>query len=392
MPWQQTGPMEERIRFVLAAREKRLSMVDLCVLYGVAPKTGYKWLKRYETEGADGLRERPRRPLAHGRAIAASVADQLLDARVRHPTWGARKLLAWLEARQPDTSWPAPSTVTELLKRHKLVQPRKRPESPPRLKAVLTDPSGPNVVWAGDFKGYFLVGDGKRCDPLTVTDGFSRLLLCCKALRDQRTDAVRSALTVTFQEYGLPDVFRSDNGAPFGAPSHGLLSSLAVWFVRLGIRPEYIDPGKPQQNGRHERMHLTLKQDTARPPASDLKSQQRRFDDFQRIYNQERPHEALGQRPPISVYVASTRPMPTRLPDLEYPAHFHLRQVKQCGDIKWLGRLVRLSTSLHGQTVGLNEIADDCWQISFGPIVLGRFHKALPHLGLVRDFTKPLPM
>lgn len=392
MPWQRTGPMEERVRFVLAAREKRLSMVDLCTLYGVAPKTGYKWLKRYETEGADGLRERSRRPRAHGRAITASVADRLIDARIRYPTWGARKLLAWLGTRQPDTKWPAPSTVTELLKRHELVQPRKVTQVPTRPKAALTDPSGPNVVWAGDFKGYFLVGNGNRCDPLTVTDGFSRLLLCCQALPDQRTDGVRGCLTETFEQYGLPAVFRTDNGAPFGAPSHGLLSSLAVWLVRLGIKPEYIDPGKPQQNGRHERMHLTLKQDTARPPAKDLKSQQRRFDDFRCIYNEERPHEALGQKPPNSVYVASTRPMPRRLPDLEYPGHFHLRQVKQSGDIKWLGQLLRICKSLRGQTVGLNEIADDCWQISFGPVVLGRFHKALHHLGLVRDSTKPLPM
>lgn len=392
MPWQQTGPMEERIRFVLAARERRLSMVDLCTLYGVVPKTGYKWLKRYEKEGADGLRERSRRPRVHGRAIAPSVADLLLDARVRHPTWGARKLLAWLEVHQPGAKWPAPSTVTELLKRHELVQPRKRTPSSVRPKAVLTDPSGPNVVWAGDFKGYFLVGDGRRCDPFTVTDGHSRYLLCCKSLRDQRTDAVRSALTETFREHGLPVVFRTDNGAPFGAPSHGLLSSLAVWLVRLGVRPEYIDPGRPQQNGRHERMHLTLKQDTARPPATDLQSQQRRFDDFQRIYNEERPHEALGQKPPNALYVPSPRALPRKLPDPDYPGHFHLRRVKQCGDIKWLGHLVRLCKSLGGQTVGLNEIADDCWQISFGPIVLGRFHKALPELGLVRDLTKPLPM
>lgn len=394
MPWQETGPMDERVRFVVAAKEKRLPMVRLCELFGIAPKTGYKWLQRFELDGAEGLREQSRRPLSNSRAVLPEIAERLLEAREKHPTWGARKLLAWLEARSmKQTEWPAPSTVTALLKRHNLVVPRRRspPALPPRLNP-LTVPDAPNAVWAGDFKGHFLVGDSRRCDPLTVTDSYSRYLLCCKGLSNQRSDAVREALTVAFREYGLPAVFRSDNGAPFGAPSHGVLSSLAVWLIRLGVHPEYIDPGKPQQNGRHERMHLTLKQDTAQPPAADLKRQQRRFDAFRYLYNHERPHEALGQKPPGSLYIRSPRSFPRRLPEVDYPGHYHRRQVKQRGDIKWLGHLVLICSALRGQTVGLNEISDGCWQIYFGPRFLGHFHRALPHLGLVRPTGKVLPM
>jgi putative transposase len=384
MPWQRTEPMDEKLRFVVAARERRLSMTALCRLFGVAPKTGYKWLARYERDGVDGLRERSRRPASNSRAIDPEMAERLLDARKRHPTWGARKVLPWLQGRSEPMSWPAPSTVTELFKRHELVVPRQRlPPRKPRTVPLAT-PDAPNAVWACDFKGYFLVGDGKRCDPLTVTDGYSRYLLCCRALENQRTEAVQAALTKVFKTHGLPTVFRTDNGAPFAAPSHGLISRLAVWLVRLGVVPEYIDLGKPQQNGRHERLHLTLKQDTARPPAGDLDRQQRRFDAFRSLYNSERPHEALGQKPPASFYKSSPRSFPARLPAIEYPGHYHQRQVKHCGDIKWLGHLVRLSTSLAGQTVGLEEVSDGCWQVHFGPLPLGQFHQALPNLGLVR--------
>lgn len=385
--------MEERMRFVVAAEEKRLSMVALCELFGIAPKTGYKWLGRFEEKGVEGLEERSRRPLRNSRAVSAKVSGQLLGLRRQHPTWGARKLLAWLEARHRGTAWPAASTVTELLKRHELVRARQSgPRVYQRRTSPLAIPDAPNAVWAGDFKGYFLVGNGTRCDPLTVTDGFSRYLLCCRALPSQRGDAVRPALETTFREYGLPRVFRTDNGAPFGAPSSGLLSSLAVWLIKLGVRPEYIDPGRPQQNGRHERMHLTLKQETAQPPARDIRSQQHRFEAFCHEYNDERPHEALGQKTPGSFYSSSPRSFPRRLPEVEYPGHYHRRQVKQCGDIKWGGLLVRLSNSLKGQTVGLCEVDDDSWNIYFGPVLLGRFHKALPHLGLVRVPPKPLPM
>ena len=384
--------MQERARFVLEAEKAQVPMTALCDVFGIAPKTGYKWLARFKRDGFAGLEERSRRPHSNSRAIDEAVAKKLIALRKRRRTWGARKLIAWLSERSGETAWPAPSTVTELLKRQDLVAPRQRRRRAEGTPSVLAEADGPNVVWSGDFKGYFLVGNGERCDPLTVSDVFSRYLLCCNALPSQRGQDVRRTLEATFRQYGMPAVFRSDNGAPFGAPGYGVLSRLAVWLIRLGIRPEYITPGKPQQNGRHERMHLTLKQDTTLPPAATIKGQQRRFERFRRDYNDERPHEALGQKTPASVYVPSVRGFPRKLGDVEYPRHYELRQVKQRGEIKWRGHLVRLTPALSGQTVGLRPLAEDCWQIYFGPVLLGSFHTALSHLGLIRYSQKPLPM
>lgn len=389
MPWQETGPMDQRVLFVEAVRRKRLTMMAVCELFGVAPKTGYKWLRRFEESGLEGLRERSRRPQSNSRSMDGSLATRLLALRQKHPTWGARKLLAWMQERSTAKQWPAASTVTELLKRNQLVKPRRRAAPRWARTIPLAEADAPNTVWAGDFKGYFLVGDGRRCDPLTVTDGFSRFLLCCKALPSQRGDVVTAALETTFREYGVPRVFRTDNGSPFGSGGRGL-SRLGVWLLKLGVLPEYIDPGKPQQNGRHERMHLTLKQDTAQPPAATVRAQQRRFDEFRCLYNQERPHEALGQKPPASVYRPSPRAFPSRPPEVEYPGHYHLRRVKHAGQIKWLGHELSVSKALHGETVGLCEIAEDAWDLYFGPLFLGRVHKAFPDIGIIRPEVLPM--
>jgi putative transposase len=391
MPWSETLPMEERQKFVRAALEKRLSMTALCELFGVAPKTGYKWLNRFGERGAEGLTDRSRRPQSNSRSMGAKQAEQIIALRRKHPTWGARKLLAWLQVRTNDEQWPAASTVTELLKRQQMVRsrPRSSPRPPPR-KACLAVSDAPNAVWAADFKGYFLVGNGQRCDPLTVTDGFSRYLLCCKALPNQLLRSVRTELEMTFREYGVPTVLRTDNGPPFGTMGRGTLSRLSVWLLKLGIRPEYIDPGRPQQNGRHERMHLTLKQDTAQPPSDSISAQQRRFNAFRRLYNDERPHESLGQVPPASVYTVSPRRFPDTIPEVEYPGHYHRRRVRHNGEIKWLGHTFAVGHAFYKETVGLSEVGDDCWDIYFGPLLLGRFHNAFPNLGLVTP--EPLPM
>ncbi len=391
MPWSETGPMDERLKFVKAAMEKRLSMTALCELFGVSPKTGYKWLDRFEERGTEGLANRSRRPQSNSRSMGPEQAEQLMALRRKHPTWGARKLLAWLQARTNEERWPAASTVTELLKRHQMVPVRRRspPRSPPR-RSRLAAADAPNAVWAVDFKGYFLVGRGQRCDPLTVTDGFSRYLLCCKALPNQSINSVRGELEATFREYGMPAVLRSDNGTPFGTTCRGLLSRLGIWLLKIGVRPEYIDPGRPQQNGRHERMHLTLKQDTAQPPAATLRAQQNRFDNFRRLYNDERPHEALGQVPPVSVYKVSLRRFPKTIPEIEYPGHYHLRRVRHDGEIKWLGFTFPVGQPLHGETVGLAEVGEDCWDVYFGSLLLGRFHRALPSVGLVRAEVLPM--
>ena len=391
MPWSETVPMDERQKFVRAALEKRLSMTALCELFGVAPKTGYKWLNRFGKRGVEGLTDRSRRPQSNSRSMGAKQAEQIIALRRKHPTWGARKLLAWLQVRTSDEQWPAASTVTELLKRQQMVRSRRRSSPRPSArKASLAVADAPNAVWAADFKGYFLVGNGQRCDPLTVTDGFSRYLLCCKALPNQMLGSVRAQLEMTFREYGVPTALRTDNGPPFGTMGRGSLSRLSVWLLKLGIRPEYIDPGRPQQNGRHERMHLTLKQDTAQPPSDSIRAQQRRFDDFRRLYNDERPHESLGQVPPASVYTASPRRFPDTIPEVEYPGHYHRRRVRHCGEIKWLGHTFAVGHAFYKETVGLSEVGDDCWDIYFGPLLLGRFHKAFPDLGLVTPGVLPM--
>lgn len=385
--------MVERIKFIAAAKQSSVTMTSLCDLFGIAPKTGYKWLKRFEEHGVEGLKDRSRRPLTNSRAVEPAIADRLVALRKKHPTWGPRKLLVVLEEREPELAWPAPSTVTELLRREGLLHRRlARPKRRIAWTTPLSHAKAPNDVWSADFKGYFLVGDGSRCDPLTVTDACSRYLLCCKGVPSQSMAAVRPILERTFRTYGMPRALRTDNGPPFGSAGKGPLSSLAVWLIKLGVKPEYIQPGKPQQNGRHERMHLTLKAETARPPAITLSAQQRRFDAFRTEYNHERPHEALGQSPPAAHYAPSMRPYPRRLPELEYPGYFEVRNAKHSGEIKWAGRTWYISEALAGETLGLFEVEDGCWEVYFGPYALGRLHRALPDLGFVWGGDGVLPM
>jgi putative transposase len=243
---------------------------------------------------------------------------------------------------------------------------------------------GPNDGWCADFKGHFRVGDGQRCDPLTVTDGFSRFLLCCQGLNEPTTEGVRPLFEATFRKYGLPRAIRTDNGPPFATAAPGGLSRLSVWWVRLGIRLERIEPGKPQQNGRHERMHRTLKAETVVPPAANLLSQQRRFNSFQREYNQERPHEALGGRTPADLYLPSARVFPSKLPDVEYPGHFEVRMVRHNGTIKWRGSHPYVSDALIGEPVGLEAVDNDKWLLRFSNIPLAIIDDTGPSSRLIR--------
>ena len=297
----------------------------------------------------------------------------MLTVRARHPRWGPRKLRAWLQRHDAAPRWPAASTIGGLLQRHGLTiarRPRRRavPATQPLHAAV-----GPNDVWSVDFKGWFRTGDGARCTPLTLTDNASRFLLRCQAVAAGDEAHVRPLLEAAFREYGLPVALRSDNGPPFGSVAAGGLSRLAVWWIKLGVTPDRIAPGHPEENGRHERMHLTLKQETAAPPEATVRAQQRAFDRFRTIFNQERPHEALGQQPPATVYVASPRPYPERLPAIEYAAEELVRRVRPTGEIRWRGRLPFITQTLTGEFIGLTEIVEDCWRVRFGPVVLGWF-------------------
>jgi putative transposase len=371
VPWREMSPVDERVRFIAEYLDGLVTMTDLCAQYGISRETGYKWVARFEADGPVGLHDRSRRPHSSPRATAPAVVQALLAARRRHPRWGPKKLLAhgWPLATQP-----ALSTASALLKQHGLVGPRRRRTRPGHPGRPTTPLTTPNAVWTIDFKGQFRTGDGTWCYPLTVADACTRYLLACHSLGSVRTGPTRAALERVFRCYGLPERIRSDNGAPFASAwALGRLSPLAVWWIRLGIVPERIEPGRPAQNGRHERMHRTLKADTARPPAPTIRAQQRRFATFRRVYNEERPHEALGQQPPAVLYVPSTRPYPARLPPLDYPPSHVVRRVGQSGSLTWQGRRLSVSHTLCGQDVGLLEVDDARWAVYFGPVLLGHF-------------------
>src|SRR5829696_2502091 len=320
MPWSATSPMDERFQFVAAVRRAHESMTALCDRYGISRKTGYQVWARYQAEGVAGLLEHSRRPHHSPTATDRAVVAALLALRARHPRWGGKKLVAVLARRQPELPPLAPSTAAALLKRHGCITRPRRVRALGHPGRPTTTMFAPNDTWTADFKGQFKTGDGRYCYPLTIADGASRYLLACRALTSVRTVEARPVFERLFRMYGLPVRLRSDNGVPFATTALARLSPLSVWWIRLGIRPELIEPGHPEQNGRHERMHKTLKAEATRPPARDRRAQQRAFDRFRTEFNDERPHEALAQGTPASCYTASPRPYPMRLAPLEYPA------------------------------------------------------------------------
>jgi putative transposase len=371
MPWKATCAMDERMRFVIAAREEGAVMSEVCERYGISRMTGYKWLARYDEAGMDGLKDRSRAPKQHGHARPEAVVEAVLGLRARYPFWGPRKLRVKLEQGLPDLALPAASTIGNWLRREGLTCPRGRrrrcvPSTQPFAAATTA-----NDIWAVDFKGWFRTGDGDRCDPLTITDAFSRYLLRCRGVLRPDHEQVRPVFEAAFGEFGLPGAIRSDNGPPFASTGAGGLSALALWWIKLGIAAERIEPGKPQQNGRHERMHRTLKAETAKPPAATLKDQQKRFDRFRREFNEERPHEALGQKTPASFYAASSRSYPCPLRDPAYDQATAVRRVRSNGEIKWDGERVFVSQVLIGEPVGVEETESGEWRVHYGNIELG---------------------
>lgn len=370
MPWKDTSPVQERVKFIAAYLEGEENFSELCERFGVSRKQGYKWRQRYETGGVDGLKDRSRAPLHHPQAVADSVVEMIIQARGRHPLWGPKKLLVVLARRYPTIEFPVASTVGELLRKRGLVGKRRRVRRSAPYPDRLGGYESPNSIWCADFKGHFAVG-GERCHPLTVSDGFSRYLLCCKALRRPLSEPVQRTFERVFREFGLPDAIRTDNGPPFSTLAPAGLSRLAAWWIRLGIRPERIMPGRPDQNGRHERMHLTLKAETAKPPRSSFKAQQRAFDLFRREYNEERPHEALADDTPASHYKPSRRSFPEKLPELEYPDHFRVQRAQHNGVISVDGVQFYISNCVDEEYIGLEPVGDGCWKVYFGPVELG---------------------
>jgi putative transposase len=372
MPWNQVTPMDEKTQFIADVLRHTLSINELCARHNISRKTGYKWIRRYQSEGPAGLRERSRRPQGCPHRTAVDIEVSIIEARQRHPHWGAKKLLRILSRKEPQREWPARATVCNILDRNGLIQhPRKRRQLGHPGKPV-TAITAANVVWSADFKGHFKTGDGIYCYPLTVTDNYSRMLLGCQGLLTTACADAKPVFRRLFQEYGLPTRIRTDNGVPFATTSLARLSTLSAWWIRLGVLPELIEPGKPQQNGKHERMHTTLKDESTRPAAATVRSQQRKFDVFRQEYNHERPHEALNQETPASLYTPSPRPYPAKTPRLEYPAHYEMRLVSDNGGIRWNNNWVNVSCCCAGEYVGLEEIDDGIWEIYFGPLKLGR--------------------
>lgn len=372
MPWSNLSPMDHKTQFIADFLRHSQSISELCLHYGISRKTAYKWIARYQQDSIRGLEDRSRKPKSCPHQTDPDIVEALLDARRLHPTWGSKKLLKLLSKRHPDRIWPARSTVCDLLARHGLVKKarhRRLISHPGKPSSII---AAPNQVWCADFKGQFKTKDGLYCYPLTITDGFSRYLLGCQALLTTACADAKVVFQKTFREFGLPERIRTDNGVPFATVSLARLSSLSAWWIQLGILPELIEPGKPQQNGRHQRMHRTLKAETTRPAAGNLRAQQRKFNSFREEYNYVRPHEALNLETPASIYCLSPRQFPQKLAALEYPAHFETRYVSHNGGIRWNCDWVNVSITCAGQWVGLEEIDDGIWNVYFGPVKLGR--------------------
>lgn len=371
VPWKQTSPEAEQERFIQRWQAGGVTFVDLCRQFGISRKTGYKRVQRFLRWGWDGLGDLSRAPHHAPHRTERRVAEELVAGKQAHPTWGPKKLVAWLRDREPQIPWPAPSTAGAILQQAGLVRHRKRRRQAAPWSGPFAAAQAPNDVWSIDLKGWFRTGDRVRIDPLTVIDAASRYLLVCQGLLHPRGPEVRRVLERAFREYGLPWAIRTDNGPPFASIGLGSLSPLAVWWVKLGILPERIAPGHPEQNGRLERLHRTLKTETASPPAPTPRAQQRAFVAFRHTYNEERPHEALGQQPPARRYHSSLRPYPSRVCAPEYDPGVTVRHVRTNGEIKWKGQTLYLGEALRGEPVGLLPQDDRFWSVQFGPLQIG---------------------
>jgi transposase InsO family protein len=361
------------MRFVLEQERGLHTMTELCEAYNITRETGYYWLRRYQQGGLEALEDRDRAPRQHPNQTPESIEEAVLGLRRAHMSWGPRKLKRVLEREQPEQRWPAASTIGGMVAREGLVVRRKKRRRVPAYTQPFESADMPNRVWCADFKGWFRTGDGARIDPLTITDACSRYLLRCQRVEKTDYERVRAIFESAFRECGMPQAIRTDNGAPFASRAVAGLSRLAVWWMKLGIVPERIAAGHPEQNGRHERMHRTLKQETASPPEANRHAQQRAFDRFRREYNEERPHEALDMETPSAVYTQSSRRYPARVPEPEYGRFFQVRRVRERGDFSWKHEHVFVSETLTGESVGLLPMDDRYYTVYFATFPIARF-------------------
>jgi transposase InsO family protein len=373
MPWEESCLVNERMRFVTRL-ETGERMSELCREYGISRKTGYKFWDRYKKKGPKGLFDEPRKPITSPFQTPEAIQKLILDLKAQKPSWGADKLKSYLEKRRQDIRIPSRGSIYTLLCRNGLVQRRKQRSGYKNEGTHIPETKNPNEIWCTDFKGEFLLGNQKYCYPLTISDHFSRLLISCEGLENTKTNGVQTVFESVFQEYGLPDAILSDNGTPFGAKGLFGFSQLSLWWLRLGIKILRIKPGHPEQNGRHERMHLTLKQQTVRPPGQNFLQQQEKFDRFKNEYNTERPHAALSMKCPSDVYQSTRRAYPTNLGELKYPLHDLTRTVLCNGFVvspSSRNKRFFLGQAFRNQRVGLREQEAGLWAVSFANWDLG---------------------
>lgn len=384
MPLKERTMTDMRMELMMKLREG-VRVTELAREYEVSRKTIYKFKERFEKEGVRGLEDRNRRPVRLAKALAPAIEQAVLKVKEKYPTWGAKKIRTHLPKAYPGLYVPARSTIHEMLKRNGAVKSRRRRQKTMTLGGRLTTPTAPNRVWASDFKGQFRTGDGKQCYPLTTTDLNSRFVLTCEALPSTAEDAALECFNLLFQEHGLPDVMRTDNGVPFASAGYWGLSKLAALWMRLGIHVERIEPGKPQQNGCHERMHRTLKLETARPAGRHLLGQQEKFNEWMHTFNHVRPHEALDMAVPADVYRASQRSFSGKLPEINYSLADDVKTVDRYGAIRLVGRhSFHVSSALQGQPVGVLELPNGLWRIGFAGVDLGDYD---PNQRVLNRFT-----
>jgi transposase InsO family protein len=387
VPWKDIRPVDDRVRFIAAVKEDpRGNFAELCRRFGIHRSKGYKWLQRYREHGPAGLEDR--KPIAQScpHKTPDDVVDRVVAMRKEHPWDGPKKLRErLLELGGYERHVPAASTIGDILDRYGLIRPRRARLRMPPHPSPLEPCSEPNDLWCVDFKGHFACRDGRRCHPLTITDAASRFLIKCEGLSEPKHQPTQHQFELAFREFGVPSRIRSDNGAPFATNSIGGLSRLSVWWIQLGIVPERIEPGQPQQNGRHERFHRTLKEQTTQPPAATLVEQQRVFDRFRADYNEHRPHEALAQTPPAAHYEPSLRPMPDRPRPPEYGADFAVRRVTVNGHFSWQGTSLPMGKLLAMQPLGLRQVDEDEWELHYGPLLIGHvlMRDGKPHVDRV---------
>lgn len=390
MPWEATSVSDQRVRFIRDYQRrvltKQMTMTALCDEHGISRKTGYKMARRHQESGWPGLQDESRAPHGGKHWSDPETVVEVLETRLEFPEWGAKKIVSYLRDLEPARVWPAPSVAHDWIKRASLIDQRTRARRFPHPgKPLAMELTNPNQQWSVDFKGHFRTKDRRYCYPLTVVDSFSRYVLACDGMLSTSFETAWPAFERLFREFGLPEAILSDNGTPFSSNSVKRLSKLSVRWIRLGITPRLIEPGKPQQNGKHERMHRDLKQVACSNPEADYQQQQRRFEGFLHRYNHLRPHESLGQTPPSRHYVPSPRAYPIRLPEIEYPKHCQIRRVRSSGEIKWDGQWFFISEALVREPIAFQLVGDGTWIVHFGPIELGYYSEREKKLHLDRN-------